>query len=91
MSLIEFRSRSQKMILLPRFSYGKFKPTGKPPKPNTNNGVPWNDPDAFKIYIAELQGKDPVAARWTAYAFAERNKFNAQNARDAANASRYAR
>ena len=91
MSLIEFRSRSQKMILLPRFSYGKFKPTGKPPKPNTNNGVPWNDPDSFKIYIAALQGEDPVAARWTAYAFSERNKFNTQNARDAANASRYAR
>jgi hypothetical protein len=86
MSLIEFRSRSQKMILLPRFSYGKFKPKGKPGKPNTNNGVPWDDVEALKAYIAALRQTDPVAARWTAYAAAERNKSKTKKAQDAADA-----
>ena len=70
-SLVEFHSRSQKMILLPRFNYGKFKPPGKPPKPDTD-GVPWDDPDAMRAYIAKLGNSslatDREAARWTALA-----------------------
>jgi len=62
-SLVEFRSRSQKMILLPRFNYGKFKPPGKPPKTDTD-GINWNDTADILENIARLRTSDSEAARW---------------------------
>lgn len=71
LSLIEFRPRSQKMILLPRFNYGKFKPPGKPGKPPTDNTVPWDDPKGLTDYILGLKSTGNTdAARWTALAAA---------------------
>lgn len=73
-SLVEFTPRSQKMILLPRFLYGKFQPPGKPP----------NVPDQTKLFndIAKLEAEikanqlvgDKAAARWNALALAELKK-----------------
>lgn len=51
-SLIEFVTRSNKMILLPRFSYGKFDPTKKKTTTDETGGGGTNDP-AYTLSLAE--------------------------------------
>lgn len=51
-SLIEFVTRSNKMILLPRFSYGKFDPIKKKTTTDDGGGGGSNDPN-FTLSLAE--------------------------------------
>ena len=62
MSLVEFVTRTNKMILLPRFSYGKFDPIKKKKIPPTGGGGV--DDAAFTLSLAkedELKIKNKAA------------------------------
>jgi hypothetical protein len=75
MSLVEFRPRSQKMILLPRFKYGDVKPPGKPPKTPPDGGTSPDDVKALADALAANKAAGNTdAARWYALALANANK-----------------
>jgi len=70
MSLVEFRPRTQKMILLPRFKYGKIKPPGKPPKTPPAGNNPDDVAEIIRNLATARAAGDIEGVRWYQMALA---------------------